>query len=132
MMKFFKDDATAAVYAYEADGSQDAYILAGLRAMTEQEVHDHLNPAPAPAPVPQTITRAQGRLVLYRQGLWSAVMDYVAGISDAGEQFEADAALNHTSDWQRSSPFLMRAAKALDLDGHQLDELFREAVNITP
>lgn len=105
---------------------------AGWVALTEQEIHAHLNPPPAPEPVPQTISRAQGRLVLYRAGLWAQVQDYVAGITNPAEQFEADTALNHTTDWQRSSPFLGRAAQALGLNGQQLDDLFRQAAQITP
>lgn len=131
-MKYYKDDGTGIVYAYEADGSQDDYISPSLRAMTEEEIQAHLNPPKAPEPVPQTISRAQGRLVLYRAGLWPQVQNYVAAMTDPAEQFEADTALNHTTEWQRSSPFLGRAAQALGLDGQQLDNLFRQAAQITP
>jgi len=89
-------------------------------------------PAPTAPPVPQKITRAQGRLVLYRAGLWPAVLTFVAGIADPDEQFEADAALNHTTEWERSSPFLCRTAQALGLDDEQLDGLFIEAAKIVP
>jgi len=41
--KYFKD-ASGEVYAYEADGSQDAYIPAGLMPMTPDEITAHLNP----------------------------------------------------------------------------------------
>lgn len=132
MMKYFINDTTGDVFAYELDGSQDADILSTLRQMSAAEIANHLNPPPAPEPVPQTISRAQGRLVLYRAGLWAQVQDYVAGITNPAEQFEADTALNHTTDWQRSSPFLGRAAQALGLNGQQLDDLFRQAAQITP
>lgn len=131
-MKYYKNDITGDVYAYENDGSQDKYILSGLRPMTAVEVHAHLNPPPAPPRVPEKITRAQGRLVLYRVGLWPAVLAFVAGITDPDEAFEADAALNHTVDWERSSPFLRRAALALGLDDEQLDGLFIQAAQIVP
>ena len=130
-MKYYKND-TGDVFAYEADGSQDADILPGLRPMTAAEVHAHLNPPPAPAPVPQKITSAQGRLALYRAGLWPAVLTFVAGIADPDEAFEADAALKYTTDWERSSPFLRRAALALGLDDAALDALFTEAAKIVP
>ena len=74
----------------------------------------------------------QGRLALYRAGLWPQVQAFVAGITDPTEAFEADAALNHTVDWERSSPFLCRAAQALGLDDATLDELFRTAAQIVP
>ena len=37
-MKYYKD-AEDTVYAYEADGSQDAYILPGLTPITEDEAN---------------------------------------------------------------------------------------------
>lgn len=42
-MKYFKDDK-GTVYAYEADGSQDAWIKPGLLPMSDEEVQVHLNP----------------------------------------------------------------------------------------
>lgn len=45
MMKYFKN-SDGQVYAYEADGSQDDWILPGLVPMTDEEVDLHLNPPP--------------------------------------------------------------------------------------
>ena len=42
-MKYFKD-AVGTVYAFEADGSQDEFIPAGLVALSDEEVVAHLNP----------------------------------------------------------------------------------------
>lgn len=42
-MKYFKD-AAGTVYAFEADGSQDEFIPAGLTQLTDAEVEAHLNP----------------------------------------------------------------------------------------
>lgn len=44
-MKYLKDTA-GTVYAFEADGSQDEFIPAGLIPMNETEVEEHLNPHP--------------------------------------------------------------------------------------
>lgn len=129
--KYFRDRA-GAIYAYLADGSEDEYMLPGMIALTPAEVHAHHYPPLTPDPVPQTITRAQGRLALYHAGLWPAVQSFVAAITNADEAFEADAALNHTTDWQRTSPFLNRAAAVLGLTDEQLDDLFREAAQIIP
>ena len=87
---------------------------------------------PESTPVPQTISRAQGRLALHRAGLWPQVQAFVESITDQDAKFEADAALNHTTDWERSSPFLGLAAQALGLDDDQIDNLFRTAAGITP
>ena len=45
---------TGEVFAYEADGSQDAYIKPSLVRMTDAEVQAHLNP-PSPAPTREQI-----------------------------------------------------------------------------
>lgn len=45
-MKYLKDNETGEVFAYAADGSQDAYIRDGRIPMTSQEVETHLYPAP--------------------------------------------------------------------------------------
>lgn len=42
-MKYFKNEL-GEVFAYEADGSQDAYIQPSLVRMTDAEVEAHLNP----------------------------------------------------------------------------------------
>lgn len=91
-----------------------------------------VQPPPAPAAVPSKISRAQGRLALFRAGLWPQVLAYVDAIEDPAEQFEADNALNHTTDWERASPFLARAAGALGLSAEALDGLFIEAAKIVP
>lgn len=47
-MKHYKDPNTNEVYAYEADGSQDAFIKEGLVAITDAEV-DNIHLAKAQA-----------------------------------------------------------------------------------
>lgn len=39
-MKFYKDPQTNEIYAYEADGSQDAYIKSNLVSITETEADE--------------------------------------------------------------------------------------------
>lgn len=39
-MKYFKEPTTQQVYAYEDDGSQDKFILAGLIAISEEEAKE--------------------------------------------------------------------------------------------
>lgn len=85
---------------------------------------------PLPVPVPPTITRAQGKAALIQAGLWPQVLAFVAGIEDPNEKLLAEVALNDTVNWERSSPFLARAAAELGLSQQQLDELFIAAVAI--
>ena len=81
----------------------------------------------APVLVPQQITRAQGKAALIMQGLWGAVLDYVAAIQDPIQRALAEVALNDTLTWERSSPFLNAAAAGLGMTDEQLDELFIQA-----
>ena len=85
---------------------------------------------PEPPYVPQQVTRAQGKAALIAAGLWGAVESYVAGIADATEKALSLVALNDTTHWQRTSPFLNAAAQALGLTSEQLDELFQQAAEI--
>lgn len=48
-MKYFLEEATATVFAFEADGSQDFLITSTMRAMSEAEVAAHLAPKKASA-----------------------------------------------------------------------------------
>lgn len=43
-MKYYRHPTTGEVYAYEADGSQDAFILPDLMQMTDEEIQAHLAP----------------------------------------------------------------------------------------
>lgn len=72
-MKYFKD-TNGNVYAYESDGSQDAYIRPDLVAMTDEEVTTHLNPPP-PEPLPPT-----------RQEL----LDAITVTTQSGKVFDGD------------------------------------------
>lgn len=83
-----------------------------------------------PEPVPQQITRAQGKAALIMQGLWGAVLDYVASIQDPTQRALAEVALNDTLTWERSSPFLNAAAAGLGMTDEQLDSLFIQAGGI--
>lgn len=87
-------------------------------------------PEPAPVPVPVSVTRAQGKAALIQAGLWPSVLEYVGGIADPTERALAEVALNDTSEWLRTSPFLAAVSAHIGLTSAQLDDLFREAAAI--
>lgn len=95
--------------------------------LTEEELASLLS---SDADVPQQVSRAQGKAALIRQGLWPSVLNYANSIEDETERQLAEVALNDTTDWQRSSPFLNAAAQALGLTAEQIDDLFIEASQI--
>lgn len=87
-------------------------------------------PMPSAPTVPESVTRAQGKAALINAGLWPAVLDYVAGITDATQQALAEVALNDTLEWRRDSPFLAACAAGMGLSTEQLDALFVAANQI--
>lgn len=62
-MKHYKDPHTNELYAYEADGSQDEYIKAGLVAITVEEVDSIY--AAAAAEAQAALTYAEKRAAEY-------------------------------------------------------------------
>ena len=64
------------------------------------------------------------------QGLWGAVLDYVAAIQDPTQRALAEVALHDTLTWERSSPFLNAVANGLGMTDEQLDTLFIQAGGI--
>ena len=64
-MKYYKHPTTGEVYAYEADGSQDAFILPELVQMTDEEVQAHLNPPVPPETPEQIVARLERALDAY-------------------------------------------------------------------
>lgn len=127
-MKFYKSP-NGEVFAYDSEDDRNEYGNPGLVKMTDEEVHAHMNP-PEVKYIPEQVTRAQGKAALIKDGLWSGVLDYVESITDQTEKALAEVALNDTTHWQRSSPFLNSAAKSLGLSDEQLDDLFIQAEQI--
>lgn len=87
-------------------------------------------PDPEPPYVPQQVTRAQGKAALITAGLWPQVLNYVDGIEEPTEKALAVVALDDTTHWQRSSPFLNQCATALGITEEQMDQLFVQASEI--
>lgn len=121
--------------AVEITAEQHAALLQG-QSEGKQIVGDEngypvlQDPPPAPPYVPQQVTSAQGKAALITAGLWDAVESYVDSITDPTEKALALVALNDTTHWNRSSPFLNGAATALGLSSEDLDNLFIQAAEI--
>lgn len=117
--KYYKDSRNN-VYAFEADGSQDAYIKPDLTSITKAQA-DALR-APV-TEIPGAISMRQARLALLQSGLLSQVDAAIADIAG----IEGDAA---RIDWQfaqtveRSHPLVSTMTAQLSLTTKQLDDLF--------
>ena len=120
------DDALVPADADNADWQKYQQWLAAGNTPLPADVP----PEPQPIPAPQQITRAQGKAALIMQGLWGAVLDYVASIQDPTQRALAEVALHDTLTWERSSPLLNSAAAHLGMTDEQLDALFIQAAGI--
>lgn len=89
-----------------------------------------IDPTLVPAPVPHEISRAQGKVVLIRAGLWPQVLAFIAAIADPTQRAIAEVAVHETAVWQRNSPFLNQAATALGITQEQMDQLFSQASEV--
>lgn len=129
MMKYFK--LNNEVFAFEADGSQDAYITEDMVKMTDEEIDKHVNPekyfteeqkyAIKIASFP-TLSPAQFELRLLKAGLRQQVLDYVATSE------ELQIVFNRATYFSRTDPFLLEAMQALNLSDAQVDALWVDEV----
>jgi hypothetical protein len=113
--KYYKD-ANNKVYAFEADGSQDAYIKPGLISITNAQA-DALRATPVAAPT--VISMRQARLALHQRGYLSQVETLVSGMTE-----DAKITWNYATEVRREHPLVAAIAAALNLTSQQLDDLF--------
>lgn len=117
--KYYKD-SQGNVYAFEADGSQDAYIKPELVSITKTQADSLRAPVPV---VPSRISMRQARLALLQSGLLAPVDTAIAAMTGAA----GDAA---RIDWQfaqtveRTHPLVATMIAQLNLTTKQLDDLF--------
>ena len=123
-MKYYKHPTTGEVYAYEADGSQDTFILPDLVQMTDEEVQAHLNPPQAPTPIP-TLTPRQVRFVLNAAGLRETVEAMVA----QADQYTKDW-WEFSEEYKHDHPVLVQMAGQLSLTPEQVEQMFRDGALI--
>lgn len=96
---------------------------------TEADIWDGrkwITPEPEPV-IPQSVSMAQGKRALIRNGLWLPVVALIESIEDETEKLLAESALHDPQEYRRDSPFLTQAADQLGLTNEQLDQLFIEA-----
>lgn len=128
-MKYYRNPATGEVFAYESDGSQDAYIASSLVRMTPEQVSDHLANAAQQSPVPERVTMRQARLALLGAGLLDAVEAAINGMpGDQGKAARIE--WDYSSEMVRSRPFVQQLGAAIGLSSSQIDQLFIAAAGI--
>jgi hypothetical protein len=118
-MKYYKN-ANNEVYAYAADGSQDAYIPSSSVSITIAEA-DAIRFPILPQSVPQTVSAAQAKIALFNAGLLTQVETIMA---DPATPVPMVISWNSAYNFDRSSPTLAALATQLGLTSTQLDDLF--------
>lgn len=118
-----KDDTAQAWVAIEDNSTIERFNF------TRADFPDAQPPAPPeyvpePPTVPAVVSRAKGKIVLIRAGLWQSVLDYVAAIPDPAQRAIAEVALHDTQEWSRNSPFMAAISSALGVTEEQMDQLF--------
>ena len=122
-MKHYKDEQNN-VYAYETDGSQDAFIQPGLTAITSEEADVLREPA---VTTPQTVTRFQALAALHLAGHLEAVKAIMAAPETP---VLTKLAWDNALSFERASPTLASLAAALGLTDADLDALFTVAAGV--
>jgi hypothetical protein len=126
-MKLYKDPANT-VYAYEADGSQDAIIPADQVPITQEEA-DALRFPPMPPVIPQSVTMRQARLALLAQGLLPLIDAAIAAMPSPQKE-AAQIEWQYSSTVERNKPLVQALGPALGLTDASLDQLFVTAAGL--
>lgn len=133
-MKYFKNQNND-VFAYEADGSQDAFIPEHFVAITEQEADDF---RARPTPVPASITFAQLLIGLVSErwiteadgegwltGTLPAAITAVIDTLPPEHRFAAKARALRPSEVLRSDPLVAAMGTAAGKTEAEIDTFFR-------
>jgi hypothetical protein len=126
-MKYYKS-ADGEVFAYAADGSEDAFIRVGLVLMSESEVMAHLNPASAQIG-PRSITMRQARLLLHSRNMLTMVQEAIDSL-DEPPRIAAQIEWDYSSTMERNKPFVAMIAGHIGLTDEDLDAMFIEAATL--
>ncbi|APW37173.1 hypothetical protein RD110_08140 [Rhodoferax koreense] len=124
-MKYFKNSANA-VYAFEADGSQDAFIGPELVSISVAEAEALSQPLTPPLAVPRIVPMLNAQIVLSRAGKLTRVENLIQAMSgQAGIEARITWARAQTVD--RDSDLVQTLIAEVPLTEEETDCLFAEA-----
>lgn len=127
-MKYYKLDNQ--VFAFEADGSQDAYIIKDMVLMTKVEVDEHLKVEVLP--LEQTLpalTRRQFKLALLHAGLTDEINTAIAAIADPSTKAVIEIEYNEATEFHRTSDSVAYMCELLSLSNDEINTLWQQAAN---
>jgi len=109
---------------------QDGFIEASdgvvCGMLYNSETGEFTTPEPPPTPIPQVVTMRQARLALLQQGLLASIQPAIDSL-DEPHRSAASIEWEYSQTVERTRPFVLLLAQALNLTDDDLDALFELA-----
>lgn len=137
-MKYFKDQNDT-VYAFDKDGSQDAFITEQMVAMTKNEIDRHLDPEKYFSDEEKQavylknlipLTRRQFMLTLVEYELDDDIKLAIQGMEDVKKRKIINIEFNDAQIFERFSESIVTMATLLNLDDQQLNAMWEHALTL--
>lgn len=137
-MKYFKDE-NGKVFAFELDGSQDAYTTDKMVQMTDDEVDRHINPEKyfSDEEKYQTylkslrpLTRRQFMLTLIEHGLDDDIEAAILNIDDVKQRKIINIEYRDSQTFERLSESVLFMSNLIGLEESKLNELWEHGLGL--
>lgn len=135
-MKYFKNE-DGQVFAFELDGSQDAFISKEMKKMTKAEIDRHLNPEKYLTDAEKQanylkslhpLPRRQFMLMLIEMDLDDAVEVAIAGIEDVKQRKKLSIEYHDGQTFERQSEAVLKIFELLKLEELKVNEMWEAAL----
>lgn len=128
-MKYYKLDND--VYAFGADGSQDAYIKPDMVRMTQLEVAEYLTvpELPLEQALPP-LSRRQFKLAMLHAGLTTQIEQLILDITDPTEKAILEIEYNESTEFVRTSSSVKYMCNLLELTDVEVNSLWEYALTL--
>ena len=133
-MKYYK--LNNEVFAFEADGSQDDYIIEQMQLMTAEEVDKHINPEKYYTEEQKyniylnslkPLTRRQFKLVLLENNLLATIDTAISNIPDPLLKARIEIEYAEATEFVRTSDSVKYILSMLELSEEQANSLWETA-----
>ena len=136
-MKYYKLNDN--VYAYEVDGSQDAFINPEMVIMTDSEVDRHINPDNYFTEAQKQeqylaslrpLTRRQFKLALLHADLTTTIEAAIANISDVKLKAVLEIEYTEATEFVRTSDSVAYMCNLLELSDDEINAVWENALTL--
>jgi len=136
-MKYYKLNDN--VYAYEVDGSQDAFINPEMVIMTDSEVDHHINPENYLSAEQKQeqylaslrpLTRRQFKLALLHADLTTTIEQAIADVADAKLKAVLEIEYTEATEFVRTSESVAYMCNLLELSDAEINIIWENALTL--